>query len=423
MSREKLVALSRLLDEDQPPPEGLYVAPSRAVVGKVVGEILTDLHGKKKHLLFGARGSGKSTQLVEICRGLERASTIVAIDLDRSGISVAGLSAFDLLYVIGVAVLRRLRDEQQQEPLFERLKRAYAQKSADELGRWTDAAKGVASFGSGVVGLATALKLVDPGGILSAGLGLIEKGLKLRKDPSGLVPASSPQGRELQAIVHEIIQVVRESSPPIVVVIDGLEKVNGQAAQWFRDTFENTRLLLDLDATMVVASPPCPFSHTNSAYGFGYIPQIVWGFPLEELGALETALRRRVDAADVPDPSGVLARACGEFARASGGHPRHAIGMLHRAVKSALREQREHVTEADCHAALREMKEWLALGLVEASYSTLSRVAQKHILPDSDKAAQLFADGRILAYPPVETGAPVFAVHPLLADAVQKYLE
>lgn len=424
MGRDELVALSRILDEDQPPPEGLYVAPSRAAVGKVTGEILTDLNGKKKHLLFGARGAGKSTQLVEICRGLERETALVPIDLDRSGISVAGLSAFDLLYVIGVAVLRLLPDPARQEPLFERLKTAYAGRSAGELGRWFDAAKGVATIGTGVAGLAGALQLAaGAAGIAAAGMGLVERGLRLRKESSGVVAASSPQGRELQAIVHEILDAVRDARPPIVVVIDGLEKVNGHAAQWFRDTFENTRLLLDLEATMVVACPPCPFTHTNSAYGFGYIPQIVWGFPPEELGSLETALARRIQAADVRDPSGVLARACADFARWSGGHPRHAIGMLHRAVKSALREKREHVTEVDCAEALREMREWLALGLIGASYGALSRVAQRHVLPDSDMAARLFADGRILAYPPDASGAPVFAVHPLLESAVEKHRE
>jgi hypothetical protein len=56
----------------------------------------------------------------------------------------------------------------------------------------------------------------------------------------------------------------------LAVLLDGLEKINGGAAQWMRDTFENTRLLTDTSVTMVVAAPPCPFTDTNSAGDLGW---------------------------------------------------------------------------------------------------------------------------------------------------------
>src|SRR5262249_21483953 len=162
--------------EDQPPPPELYVAPRRAVVGKVVGEIRADLTGKRKHLLFGARGAGKSTQLLEIIRGLQVHATLVSIDLDRTGITVAGLSAFDLLYVIGVAALAKV-PEHDRLRAFKALKQAYAGSAASELGELAEALGGVVTLGTAVGTFAGAIGLATgPVGAVTASVGMIAKG-------------------------------------------------------------------------------------------------------------------------------------------------------------------------------------------------------------------------------------------------------
>lgn len=251
---EKLAMLSRLLDEDQPPPNGLYVAPSRAVVREVTREILADPSGRRKYLLFGARGSGKSTQLVEVSRALQGSFTVVEVDLDRSGIGVAGISALDLMYVVGVATLRHVNEGAEQEKLFQELASAYGRESATALGRLGDVLDATAGFATAV---ATAAAAVGVGPAAAPAIAAAVKagstGLRLMKSAESVTQASSPQGRDMQDAVAAVFRAVRKTKPAITVLIDGLEKVNGGAAQWFRNVFENTRLLLDAEATMVVA--------------------------------------------------------------------------------------------------------------------------------------------------------------------------
>jgi hypothetical protein len=44
-----------------------------------------------------------------------------------------------------------------------------------------------------------------------------------------------------------------------------------------RETFEYTRLLTDMSVTIIAATPPCPFSETNSTLAAGWSPQVVYG--------------------------------------------------------------------------------------------------------------------------------------------------
>jgi Cdc6-like AAA superfamily ATPase len=416
---DKLRMLDRYLDEDQPPPEGLYVAPSRAVVTKVVGEIRTDAIGGRKHLLFGARGCGKSTQLTEISRALKSEMTAVEIDLDRTGVSIAGITALDLLYTIAVAVLKEVVDVAKQEALFRKLAKAYGGKDSDSLGKAADVMAGISGFATNVTKLVGTVAIAAGAApVIAAGAAVGAAGIRLMSN-AGVVSASSPKGREVQEALAEVLRVVRESKPPIVILIDGLEKVNGGAAQWFRDTFENTRLLLDVEAVMVVACPPCPFTDTNSAHQFGYVPQVVWGFSSNELPTLQRILSLRVDKADID--SATMREACERFSNESGGHPRHAIMLLRRAVKNAILSGRSSVSSEDCDAASQEIREWLVLGLNAPAYAILRKVERQGILTGDDLAGRLFADGRILASPPDASGAPGFMVHPLLKLALARF--
>lgn len=418
---DRLRDLARLLDEDRAAPAEYYVPSPAAVVDAVVEEIQIDPTGFKKHLLFGARGGGKSSQLHAIYRRLDHL-TRLDLDLDAMGIGVAGLTAFDLLYVIAVAALARLHKDERGEP-FKKLVAAYAGTPTPGAGQKVDEAiEGLAGFAGAMTAVAALISApVAPVGIVAAGLGAAGKGLRLRSQGDQVVSAASQQGRELQGAARAIFRQLRTSAPPIVVLVDGLEKVNGQAAQWFRDTFENTRLLLDAEVTMVIASPPCPFSHTNSANQFGYVTHVLYGYGTEYAPQLERILRRRIEGAALDPDAGVFPEACHRFAAESGGHPRHAVSLLKRSVQRAVSHRRSTLTTDDLDEAVKELRRFLALGLTEPSYKVLLRVDRIAELPDSEMAAQLFADGRILADPPDDTGAPTFKVHPLIRAALERY--
>jgi hypothetical protein len=423
---DKLRSLARLLDEDQPAPGPLYVDAPSSVVDAVVREIATDPNTWKKHLLFGARGGGKSSQMGEIFRRLEPYVRL-DLDLDRMGIGVAGITAFDLLYIIALAGLKELvrgqNTDLDSKKLFRDLEHAYRGKDpGDEAQTLEVALTGLAGFGS-AVGTAAAVAglAAAPVGMVSAAIGAVAAGLRLRSKPAGVVAAASQQGRSLQQAVRAILSGLRRSSDVVVVLLDGLEKVNGHAAQWFEDTFENTRLLIDAEVTIVLASPPCPFWQTNAASQYGYVTHVLYGYGTENLESIADLLRRRIQAADLHEDSEIFAKASLRFARDSGGHPRHAVGLLKRAVQYALNDERDHLLDIDLDAAVMATRRALALGLTEEAYAVLHRVANTGYPPNAALAAQLFADGRILADPPDETGAPVFRVHPLLVPALERF--
>ncbi len=417
--RGSLRELYRLADETRPPAPALYIRGQRSVVGDLVAEVLLAPDMNTKHLLYGATGSGKSTQLRDIARELGSAMTVVDVDFDRSGIGVSGISAFDLAYVIGVRTLGHL-DRDRAVPLFDDLAEAYAdgdETDASALGRLDDALPGIAGFGDAVLTVAREAGMtLLPGTAVVSGVKAVMHILRLRTKKAGVVAETSPRGRRLQDKLEAIFAAVRQAHAdrPIAVLVDGLEKVNGGAGRWMRETFEYTRLLTDTSVTLVAATPSCPFSETNSAIAAGWAPQVVYGFAPDDLDTLAAAIVRRVVAAGIdPDASGFGALG-GRIAAEAGGHPRHAMLLLRTTVMTAMKAGRDVVVAGDVEAAAQKLREQLAMGLIEPHYVALRKVEQTQRLPSDEVATSLFADGRILVHPPTPAGPHRFVVHPLL---------
>lgn len=416
--RGSLRELYRLADETRPPAPALYIRGQRSVVGDLVAEVLLAPDMNTKHLLYGATGSGKSTQLRDIARELGSAMTVVDVDFDRSGIGVSGISAFDLAYVIGVKALAHI-ERDRAVPLFEDLAEAYAEgdeADASALGRLDDALPGVAGFGDAVLAVAKeAGWALLPGAAAVSTVKAAMHVLRLRTKKAGVVAETSPRGRRVQEKLEAIFEAVRHTGRrPIAVLIDGLEKVNGGAGRWMRETFEYTRLLTDTTVTLVAATPSCPFSETNSAIAAGWAPQVVYGFAPDDLDTLAAAIVRRVVAAGIdPDASGFGALG-GRIAAEAGGHPRHAMLLLRTTVMTAMKAGRDVVVAGDVEAAAQKLREQLAMGLIEPHYVALRKVEQTQRLPSDEVATSLFADGRILVHPPTPAGPHRFVVHPLL---------
>lgn len=420
-SPEPLQRLYQLADGSRPPGVDQYVEPKRSVVEDVVSEVVNATGQVTKHLLYGAVGSGKSSQLRAIARGLAHTMTLVDIDFDASGIAVGGISAFDIAYVIGVRTLRHVSAEHGR-PLFAALTKAYAEDDSadvDALGGFEEALGGLAGFGGAVSDGVKALQQTSaPVQVVTAVLKAGHSLLKLRTKPAGLVAETSPRGRRLQEALEAIFEAARAAhgGRAIAVVLDGLEKTNGNADGWLRNTFEYTRLLTDTSVTIIAAAPPSPFGQTNSAASAGWTPRVVWGFAPDDFDRLTEALRLRVAHAGI-EP-GSLDDVCAQLAHASGGHPRHAMLMLRYAVNSAMKAKRAMITADDVASATARMRDELAMGLTAGHYATLRKVQRDPQLPDDDLAMVLFRDGRLLVHPPVGGRSYTFHVHPLIAEWV-----
>jgi hypothetical protein len=423
--RDRWRYLLRYLHWDRPPPLAdltrLYVPPRYSSADEIVRKFDADPTGLQKFLLVGARGGGKSTELREVARRLSGRAVVASIDLDASGITAASVSAFDLLYLSGLGLLRLL-PEVQQDTLYKGLIAAYGD-SDIALGKDArEALSGLSSFTDATGKLAVAMGLATVVPALAAGLGMAHMGVRLL-GRDRLVSETSPQGRRLQDACRAIARAVRQVHPgqPLCVLIDGLEKMNGGADERFQQVFCHTRLLADAEWTAAVSAPPSTLTATNSAGSLGYVTVPVWGFALDEADALQELLGRRFQTANLDPARHVEPRELMRVVVQSGGLPRYAVQMLRQAVESALGDDSERVVTEHIDKGIRYVAEELARGLNSDDLNVLAYVHQRHELPGNQRAARLFSDGRILVHaPPADSPMPSFAVHPVLESVAAR---
>jgi hypothetical protein len=412
-----------------PANRNLYVKPGTSPSDKVVRTLLAAPGAFPKILLVGARGGGKSTELRAIARALEGRAQTVEIDLDRSGVNASSVSAFDILYVSALAVLRRVPEGNERDVFYKELSLCYAgdTERQGKLGDLKTALSGIADFAGAAAKVAIGASVLGPAvGPVAAGavaVGVVSIGLRLLVDQSGVVAETSPNGRALQEICAKIVRRVRaKDSLPLCVLIDGLEKINGEAGERFREVFEQTRLLADAEWMAVIAAPPCTLTQTSCVDGRGFTTLPVWGFGPTELGQVRNLLERRFQDCELDANSVVEAGELDRIAQSSGGHPRHAIQIAFEAVLIALSEAASRLTRSHVDAGIQSVAQSLGRGLSAEHLVTLKRVVDTGKLPSANGAATLFADGRILAYPPVPPSIlPRFAVHPLLLADVEAF--
>ena len=416
----RLKLLHTRLDPERPSDRpGLYVKWPDSPSARIAREILFNPARRSKFLLVGARGVGKSTELRRLALLLEQAFCVETVDLDAAGIAASSVTAFDLLYLCGVALLRPLRriNAKQANALFKRLREAYAsdeKAQAGELGTLAQALDGLGSFASAVgeVVVDSAAPLV--GKALVAAV----KGIRLL--PRGeLVSESSPAGHRLLGICADIAQAVREArdSAPLCILVDGLEKMNGEANDRFRQVFEYTRLLADAPFTLVIAAPPSTLTVVDSVLNIGYRLVTVWGFPSAP-EVLDQIIQLRFEDVDL-DPAKVMPPHLRQpIIEASGGLPRHLIWILERTVLSAGQDERPIINAADVEGAIISLGRGLAQAVGERHVEVLKKVDDTGRLPGDELVPALFASGRILALPPeAHTLATRYCAHPLIKRA------
>lgn len=425
---ERWRELKRLLDADQPATAEQYVRPPRGCAEDVWQEIASDPGASPKVLLIGPRGGGKSSELREIGRQLQATHRVVGVDLDRSGVGAASVTAIDLLYLSGVALLRGVRavDAERSDSLFAELAAAYAggEREADSLGSLAEALDGLSVFAAGASAAADAVGLATgaaPG--LGSLMGAVSRGIRLFADRPGVTAETSPAGHRMLLAVDAVARAARtvDGGRPLCVLVDGLEKMNGQSGDRFREIFEETRLLSDAPWASVYAAPPSTLTETHAAESVGWRTAVVWGFGQDGQADLRAMLARRFQAADMPVPAHCAAGLLDRIADHSGGLPREVMRLAHRAAELARRAKGETVQPVHVEEALEHRGQELAQGLHEGHWKVLHRVAALGLLPRADLSASLFADGRVIACAPARgERAPTFRVHPLLRAEVER---
>jgi hypothetical protein len=416
------------LDPNSPPRDmRLYVKPRHSSTDKVVRDLRANPTAFNKFLLVGARGGGKSTELRAIRDELRKDDFLLAeVDLDRSGIQAASVSAYDLLYLSGLALLKFIPDEEERQGHFEQLAERYAAGDKEvkrSLGTLEAALAGTAQFATVAAAAATATGLA-PGVVPALGSLATLGGTGVRLLGSkNFVAESSPLGRNLQDITDRIARAARghHGGRPLCVLIDGLEKMNGEASERFRQVFVDTRLLINPEWAAVIAAPPCTLAQTYSVHEFGVRTYPVYGFGPDSLDQLVRLLKLRFKLAGLDPGRAVIDGGLDKIATRSGGLPRHAIAILQVAVSRASNEGTNYLSWEQIDTGIYEKSLELALGLTDKHMEILAEVRRRSGLP-GDLAASLFSDGRILVHPPAEGRTrPQSVVHPLLLREVEEF--
>lgn len=413
-----------LLEPGRPPSDfSLYVRPEKSCATYVMDELNIAPAQPHKFLLVGSRGGGKSTELRAIMHHLEEKKVRVAsIDLDASGFTPSSLSAFDLLYLCGVALLRFVPESLQKEQ-FDKLAKAYGinDEQVHLLGSYQEALAGLASF------VERGGQALTAGGVDTAagapGLGIVggsAVGTQIRILARDLatVAENSPSGQGLLAACTAIYRLACHDKGDVWVLVDGLEKMNGEAGERFKQIFEYTRLLSNPPWNAVYAAPPCTLTQTTSADNEGYKVLTVWGFVNNET-ALVKLLRTRFEVAKLQIGKHISEPFLIHLAQASGGLPRRAIELARQTVREAWLQQSEQIQEEHLKSAQDKVTEDLTRGLTSLDYDLLVKVKQSKLLPDNERVASLFADGRILAVP--AKPRTQFMIAPLLEEAVLEH--
>ncbi|MCB9544018.1 MAG: hypothetical protein H6703_16445 [Myxococcales bacterium] len=421
---ERFKQLLNSLEPEKPLSDlNLYVEGRRSAAREIERRLDTIEKRPCKSLLLGARGGGKSTELRRLVSLLAGRSDLIVetIDLDATGVTAANVTALDLLYMCCIALLRRVA-EKPQKLLFTRLKAAYAgEQEKGTLGKVADALEGLRGFGMALGGAAGAA-VGEPGALAVASAGVMDvmaKGITLIPRPDRFVSESSTQGQRMLAVCTEITQAVRgDRAVSICLVVDGLEKMNGEANDRFHAMFEQTRLIAQAPWSMVIAAPPSTLTSGDSVANLGYDTVIVWGFP-DEPELLTRLVRRRLAAEGLADDV-IDADALDYMVAMCGGLPRHLVKILEETLWAALAQEADRLTMAVVKAGVRRFGMELARGLDLDDIEVLSTVKRRRRLPKRDESAKLFAAGRILAEPPDGDGLfNDYRVHPILAPEIE----
>jgi hypothetical protein len=421
--------VKRILDPNRPPDDlSLYVEPLQSPAARIAEEIQRDPLLRVKRLLVGGRGGGKSTQLRKIRKHLTSERAVVEIDLDLSNIPANSVTAADLVYLSALGLIGLLKkalgegEANQAEALYDRLKEVYAPNEAErsQLGTLAEELGGLAPFAMAAGAAATALGGIGApalaAGAVAHGVGRF---LRLISRSDVVLSDVSPQGRGLIDTANHIADAVFRATGGVpCVMIDGLERMNGESAERFNLVFEQTSLLSSCHWNAVIACPPAALTETNSAHGRGYFVHTVWGFPLEDAAPLARMLRLRFEREGIRVDPALLDR----ISQSSGGIPRHAITIANRACEHARFARSPTLTEAAVTEAIDGQGQALALGLDIEDFELLARVLETGMLPRGAEAGKLFSDGRIIALPPEgKARRPRYAVHPLLKYDVEDF--
>lgn len=384
--REYMAQLSASANPADAIEAGFYVPrPGRALADEIVRRLELQMAGT--HLVVGAVGSGKTTELLVAQQKLSTVSDIRTLFIDVSQRhDLARLRAGVLLVLVGLALSVTLTDS--ENPAVQTAIRRFRQ-WAHGWTEWIDA---------------------DPGN------------WDRDDDPDDRVPIHHegilhPPGGLLEWETEEkagqlrtLLSVLPNSSPHVVILFDSLDRLTDFAA-FEKVVSQDVRALKSIGIGLVLIGPlPVLYgTYRTLADRFDYYyhqPSVDVSEDVEGYAFLQQVLRRRASDTVLPDVALLL------VVQASGGVLRDLISLARAAGEEAYGAGSDIVQPQHVEAAIDAFGRSLMLGLGGAELKTLQRVKATGVfVPTTDRDITLLATRRILEY----RGAKLrYAVHPTI---------
>lgn len=398
---------------------------------------VADCPAEFKVLLCGARGSGKSTELVRLAHEVTDRYCVIQTDLAEALPDSANTVA--IVTLLGVAALHAIQSWSDPDHV-----------GGDHGGgqhgaRMLDAALkrfGDVSVADLLAGVSAVVTMLNPlaGTVIGAGTGVAKAAgagtSKLRhafaRGP--LEGRLAPEQRDdALAVVEAVNTILAElealAGRPPLLLADGLDKRTGVAEVEL--ALSDEHLLRELQAALVLTGP-VNLRHNPR---FRAVPgnfklSLLYNVPVCEraddgtvsvasagVGVLADLYERRRKAATLPDDM-IEAVIVERAAQMSAGIVRDFLGLLSGACKHALQAGRKIVSMGDLELAIKSQRLEMEGYLDQHAINTLHRVLAKGIVPSTEDADTLLFENFIACYP---NGHVWFRPHELIVDFVRAH--
>ncbi len=389
-----------------------------------------------KIFLMGAVGGGKSTELLRLTEARRNSEFVVYPDLVRhfedvvhDGPALHRVNAWELCFLAAVAIWRAAEDQlglRWDPELGKRLMTAW-RRVATATGELSD----IDQPGLDISTLAKAMIVqvgAAVGGFVETGVNLVVGALKSPRWTIPLGVASTPLPdqdaalQELLTSVNEIEMEVQRQGRPLLLVIDGLDRVTDPAR--IKALFIESGLLSHLLCTLVLCGPNLRRSDLMAPQVRRFDIKHLRNEPVlshEEPGNPDKpgagiaffrhVFTKRVQDLEARDalPLPLLDR----LAYYSGGQARMFVKLVRSLAQEALLDGVEQATARQVDAALREQRELLEMGLHRGHLELLEQVIAdpEHRLPKDDLVWTLLANHQLAPFP---NESEWYYPHPLL---------
>lgn len=390
-----------------------------------------------KILLFGSRGSGKSTELSRLERRWNHQHLVVGLPVDLNQVRREDLQLEELLLLIAMALVRAANDTWGLQ--LEAQTKAIDRAVQPLLPREVAAKLKVSNLLAGLVLFGT--NLVDPTGTAGSAvkdlLDTTQNAVPLDVDVGGWVRRTKTRGPgdELVGIIGMMVdRIVAHGRRPLLL-LDGLDKIEGNHVDTVSTLLSGHGLLASLPFPIVLTVPVHLAQEyrarplRNLGYTESYLYDVCIDHPHEPGRPLDAGreklrqvLDRRLDAAtkeddETLDVQTILEPAAKErLIAAGGGSIRDTIQLLQTAALRAGFSRAAGIGPTHARDAVLRLRRTFEIGLTENRRAMLRSVAKTAALPDDEACFTLLDRGLIRVY--AHDGRLVYRPHSVLEEVL-----